>query len=83
MENGTYNKKSNNHRESNRVDHIKAKKERLKEEQIEREGKRMMELSTKKKDSDEFEIDENFGKKNKNNKKSKKKKHEISDSDSD
>lgn len=77
MEDGTYSKKSNNVRETYRVQHIKEKKDRLRQEQIEREEERQRE-SNKKKEGD-IVIDEEFGKKNK--KKSRKKKNEISDSD--
>lgn len=80
MEDGTYVKKSKNVRETARVNDIKEKKERLKQEQIERDEAKKNEPKILK--DGEFEIDENFGKKNKNrSKKGKKNKHVDSESD--
>ena len=76
---GTHNKQSTKFTENKRIEHIKEKKERIRQEQIEREEERLKGLSINLKNPDDIEIDENFGKKNK--KRSKKKKHEISDSD--
>lgn len=81
MEEGLYNKHSKNFAEQKRIYHICEKKERLREEQIERElEKEKLQKVNPNINKDGIFVDPDFGKKNKNKGKKGKKKHKGDES---